>query len=241
MANTKHQIIVYLERNKLHLLGNNIQSVIDWEIAPDLIADLEVLKPTELENMIKARLLEQKIEPSPVALILSPDIYFEKDVDPLQPTQTFLDAVPFEHLASATFSFEKKSKLVATNQDLLEVISHAFESAGFQIAAIVPVFLLKQFAVQVDLSAGLTHKNGEAILKNFETLKEYSLFSHHEVFSQTSDTIQQNTSPAKSNRTRVIVMVVIFVTLIGVLIFLVIQNGKTTSSGPQKSISKNTP
>lgn len=223
MANTKSQLIVYVERNRLHLVGSSLQSPVVWDIPPNLVSDIEVLNSQGFQDMIKARLLEQKLQPSPLALILSPDIYYEKDIDPLQPPQAFLEAVPFEHLASATFSFEKKSKLIATNQDLLESITHAFESAGFMIAAIVPIFLLKQFGIEP--AHGLDAKSGEAMLKNFEALKPYSLFSHHEVFSQQSETTQ-NTSQPKSGSKRAIILVVIFVVLISILIFMLLQSGK---------------
>ena len=238
MANTKNQLVVYVKRNSLHLVGAHLQEPLVWDIPLSLLADLEILNPPGFEDMIKARLLEQKFTPAPVALILSPEIYYEKDIDPMQPTQNFLDAVPFEHLASATFSIEKKSKIVATNQDLIESISHAFDSTGFTTEAIVPVFLLKQFGV--DLTHGLDHNNGIVILKNFETLKTYSLFSHHEVFSQPTD-ITPNTAPRKSNRTRVIALTAVFLLLISVLVFLLVQNGKNNSPGLQKSTSKNTP
>lgn len=223
MTNVRKQIVVYVERNRLSLVGSHLQAVTSWDVPLDFIADLEVLKPVELENMIKARLLEQKIEPTQVALILSPDIYYEKDINPAEPPQSFLEAVPFEHLASATFSFEKKSKLIATNQDLLESITRAFESAGFTLAAIVPIFLLKQFGIEP--TQGFDGKSGEVILKNFESLRPYSLFSHHEVFSQQSETTQ-NTSQPKSGSKRAIILVAIFVVLISILVFMVIQSGR---------------
>lgn len=241
MAQTKRPLIIYFERQRLYLIGSSLQKETIWDIPQDLLSDLEVLKPTDFENFIKARLLEAKIEPVQAAFILSEAVYFEKDIPPEQSqlAHDFLDNVPFEHLATATFTLEKSTRIIATNQELLGSIQSAFSAAGFMIIAIVPSFLLTQFGV--DLKQGFDSQKVGGLFSHFEALKAYSLFPQQEIIPQQGNTVSQ--TPKKSGSNRVILLVGIFAVLIAILIALIVVQGNqnTPPLRPASKIIKNTP
>jgi len=248
MTTAKYPLIIYLKRNTIHVIGSTLPNPVTWDIPTTQIADLEVLKLMDFENFIKAHILELKIEPVQTALILSEETYFEKEIPfPTQPihedtakmTRDFFENAPFEHLSTATFTLEKSSKIIATNQELLAAIQSAFESAGFLIIAIVPAFLVAQF--NVDLKQGLDQKQAGVLFQHFEALKAYSLFPHQDILISP----EENSSPTvkKPGGNRIIILVGIFVILIGVLVALIFiqsqQNAATLR--PSKNTIKHTP
>jgi len=139
---------------------------------------LEVMNPDELSRELLAFVQKNQVGASPLVIVLSPAVYFDK-VYPgtIPPTgdemQKFVDKVPFSSVSSKLFKIQKGFRLVIINRDFYEAIHASFESAGFNILAVVPGFVLEPLGVKSDFDAQACH----LVLKRLDLVMANSFIS----------------------------------------------------------------
>jgi hypothetical protein len=111
-------------------------------------------------------------------MILAENICLDKDLpktkeNGVDHVKNFLDNVPFENIISGTFTYGQSTKVIAANEDLCRSIAFAFEQKGFQVADIVPAFVMSQYGA--DFRSGFTQEAARAAIKNAASLRQFTL------------------------------------------------------------------
>lgn len=136
--------IIYLGKNGLSLYDEKTKGIFQLNFKSEIAKDLEIINPDQLNLNIKSLVASNKITPSALIMVVSHNMFFEKDILPLPKeqqeieTQKFLDNVPFETISSKTFQSAKTNKIVAANGHFIELIKKAFETLGFTITIAIP-------------------------------------------------------------------------------------------------------
>jgi hypothetical protein len=222
--------IIFLERDKIYYYDSSLPNVLTFPFTPDTISDLEVINPQSLTLQIKSFIDNNKISPSQALIVLSPNVYFEKDF-PDSPEfhqdselQKYVDTFPFENVSTKIYQLATGSKLLAVNSDLYQNIKSAFEKAGFLIEAIVPIFILGK---DITIAGQLDESCAKTILERFDLAKQNSLSIHQDLFSKNQN--PKDKKDKKDDNRMLIFLLPILFTLIIVLVILYYK----TSATPQ--------
>jgi len=191
-----------------------------------------------------------KIVPSSLAVILSDDVIYIKDLaGPIQKpvsapvsvpapkieatedkehkdeVENFLENIPFEEILARVIKTGNINRIVAVNRDLAMTIVDAFMAKGSTIDSITPGFMYGQ---NVNFTKGLTSDNLKVILGNVEILRSGNLLTDQEKMIIGRDIRSEMETPAaivekkKQNRTQYILagIFVILLIILGVVYFL---------------------
>lgn len=221
----KQKGLLFLDKNLLYLYTENMFSPIRLDFSPTIVKDLEVLDLDEFTNKITSFIEQYRIDPAQLVIILSPSVYFEKEI--VNPPgnqqeaeiQSFLDNVPFENVTSKLFQEEKGYLIIAVNGDLYAVFKKVFEKRGFFIEAVVPDFMAteQRGAVQVfDLQVA------KSILKKFDTLKELSIDILYVPEEKTEEGESERAFKI-GKKAALPILVTIFILLVAIFLFLLVK------------------
>jgi hypothetical protein len=191
-----------------------------------------------------------KIVPSSLAIILSDDVIYIKDLaGPVQKpvlapgsapapkieatedkehkdeVENFLENIPFEEILARVIKTGNINRIVAVNRDLVMTTVDAFTVKGSTIDSITPGFMYGQ---NVNFTKGLTSDNLKAILGNVEILRLGNLLTDQEKMIIGRDIRSELESPSaivekkKQNLTQYILagIFVILLIVLGVVYFL---------------------
>ncbi|MCJ7740759.1 hypothetical protein MUP32_05625 [Candidatus Microgenomates bacterium] len=222
--------VIFLQRDKINYYDNSLPGVLTLSFTPDIIKDLEVINPPSLHLHIKSFIDNNKISPSQTLIVLSTNVYFEKDF-PDSPEfhqdselQKYIDTFPFENVSTKIYKLATGSKLLATNSDLYQNIKSAFEKTGFIIEAVVPIIVLGK---DVAIADKLDEFSAKTILERFDLAKQNSLSIHQDLFSQNQNP-KDKKGKKDDNLTLIFLLPVLFILII-VLVILYFR----TSPAPQ--------
>lgn len=189
MLSKNHPIILFIDRNGFSLYQDILTNIPKFNFTPDLISNLDVVNKEQFVNLIATFIQINKIVGSSLAVILSDNVIYVKDlVSPVQkPTldqglhkdeaQNFLENIPFEEVLAKIIKTGNVGRIVAVNKDLVMTIVDTFVSKGSAIEAITPSFMYGQSA---DFTQGLNLDNVRVILGNTETLRLGNLLTDQE-------------------------------------------------------------
>lgn len=272
MTIKEHPIIIFLDRNGFLLYQDELSNVWQFPFSQDLVQNLDVINKLQLVNSIGSFIQTNKLIPSSLIIILADSVIFQKSLS-LQKNQedglpqedktinksqidfsikeqqekeikNFLDSVPFEEILAKLIN---NTRLVATNKDLLEGVTHPFRKMGCHVEAIVPAFMYQQY---IDFSQGLSQNIAKIVLQQGDLLKLGNMLTNQQAVEskQDSNDQPQNVPKEKPNNTRQFVLIAIFVFLIIVLVivYLISRTPQTPSSGenvlqPSESQSNTAP
>lgn len=155
--NTNKDLIIFLAPGKLYLSDDN--RILQFEIPSSAVKDLDVVNKSSLQDTLNAFLAANKIEPSAITFVISETACFSKDIYisdqakiDSEATQ-FLDAVPFNYLASKVYKIGQGARVIAVNRDLVDSIYEVFETKGFPLFAIVPAAIFPQEGTKRELDS----------------------------------------------------------------------------------------
>lgn len=228
--------IFYIDATKAYFYGSNSAAVLQIEIPEDTMSYSDVVNKDKFYQLIQTLVTTNKIEPVPLLILFSPYATYEKDAVGKTPEeintdlQQFVDAVPYERVLSRIYKLQDKTKVVAVNKDMYEVIKHAFEKVRFSIVAVVTLPLLQQ--VLPDIGKNL---NLEIVANKFEPIKQYSLITLEEI-NNPGKASQQQTEQSKINPLRLFGLIGVFVILMGVLIVMFVA---TMQPAPKPATQQN--
>lgn len=228
----KRQLAVfYIDANKAYFYGSNAKSLLQVELPPDVIAYMDILNKEKFYQLIQALVTTNKIEAVPLLILFSPYATYEKDLTGKSPediateTQQFLSSVPYERVLSKVYKLQDKSKVIALNQDLYEAIKYGFEKLNFPTVSVVSLLLLQQVMPELGTTLNL-----ELIAGKFESIKQYSLITPEEI-NNAAKVNQQAGESNKPNPLRLYGLIGVFVVLLGVLAFMIVNTMQ-----PQKTV-----
>ena len=146
--------VVDLDRDKLVFCDNLSGTTFAFAYPPGAFKDMEVLNREELDTKLRTFITDKKLSPTNLVFVLSPTVYFSKDLPHLSEeertnqTHKFLDMVPFSSVSSKMFHLGNDYKLVAINRDFYDTIRRTFELLGFSVQAVIPSFILGSMGVK---------------------------------------------------------------------------------------------
>lgn len=256
MLSRNHPIILFIDRNGFSLYQDILTNIPKFNFTPDLVSNLDVVSKEQFASLIATFIQINKIVGSSLAVILSDNVIYVKDLaSPVQkPTvvqdlhkdevQNFLENIPFEEVLAKIIKAGDVGRIVAVNKDLVMTIIDAFASKGSTIETITPSFMYGQSA---NFTEGLNLDNVGVILANTETLRLGNLLTDQEkmIPSQNLESERKNppagVKPDLTNGTkkpqnlRQYILVGIFVTFL-VILAVVYLNLGVSQTPPVKKV-----
>lgn len=212
---------LYLDKNGFYFYETGLTLVVSLAFLSTSVRDMDVVNGSSLINQIKSFVDQYQLAPASIAVILSPNITFEKDFMNLgreavkEGVDKFLDTVPFESALSKEYAIEKGVKVIAANDDIYRELKLGFEKCFFSIDSVIPYQMLGQDQA---LIRNLTTENATQLLKRVDHLKQFNMIS-----VERNKTITQNIPEkkgavqSKKPKVRLYAMIGIFVALFAIL------------------------
>lgn len=228
----KQIIVCYIDNDKALIYQSTIGSISQINFPLDVISDRELTSREKFEQLIESFLETNKLGKGNVIFIYAPNVTIEKDFpDELagnknEEIQKFIDMIPFEEVLSKIYKLNKKTKVVAINQEIYESIKNIFEKKNFLVLGIIPSTVLQETVAELSMNIDLAF-----IANKIYSLKQYSMVNDGELNNQNA----KEKSGFKKQNIRTYVLIIVFVILLFILVILVI-----TKLFPKNS-SKNLP
>jgi hypothetical protein len=199
--------------------GTTILSV---NFPPKAVVDLEVVDRPAIENLLKSFITEHHVAPSAVIIVLSASVYLSEDFTDNKEISDdmrneFISTVPFEEYTVKQYKIEKGYRLVSVSKTLYELMRQTLEKNNFQIAGVIPEFVLGTQSTKRWLDEDMAR----AVIKSVDTIKDYNLLSAEEVTEQAREKHQVFMTKNK----RAMILGGVFFFLILILIVLIIKQG----------------
>ncbi len=235
----KQSGVIYLDRSGFAFYEKALPKILTFPFQPATVTNLDVLDKEILNTQIKEFISLNKIKPATLIIILSTGVLFEKILPETQEQQKldevkkFLENMPFENVSTITYKLEKGYRIIAMNRDFYDTIKRSFETEGFTIGAVIPVFSLGK---DIDLSRGMSGETGKLILKKFESVRPENYVIHRDEKEETDE--NRIVTFGKKNK-RLSVLLVVFALLFIALIAFII-NGMTQKPNKNTTGIKNT-
>lgn len=235
--------IIYLNKNGLTLYDDKTKRIFQLNFKPEIVKDLEIVNLDQLNLHIKSLIDSNKIAPNPAVMIVSRNMFFEKDFPPLTKeqqaieTQKFLDNVPFETIRSNILQSAKIYKVVATNGHFIDGVKKAFEALGFTITIAIPSMA---FGI---LDEGLNQGTIKLIFSKYASLKQHNLLnagaeinSHLSQKELEGDVGEKNNGKNNKKNLIAIGVFVLLIIILSIIVFFVLSS---QNSSPKKTSSTN--
>jgi hypothetical protein len=237
--------LLYLAKNSIALYDEKTKGIFRLNFLPLVVKDLEIINRDQLGLNIKTLVESNKIIPSALIMVVSNNMFFEKDFPPLSKeqqvieTQKFLDNIPFEDIVSKAFGTEKVYKIVAANGHFIESIRKAFEALGFAINIAIPAIAFGNIGEE------LNQVTIKIIFSKYPALKQYNLLKNEPVIKQQPSQQEpegekhDETNNEKNNKKNLIAIgvFVLLIIIISIVVFFVLSS---QSSSPKKTGIANT-
>ncbi len=243
MPENKTFAVIYLDTQYFDYYALHFQTPLRFTFTTDTVGHMDVLSIDKLIGQLTSFITNYKLPPSSILLILSDRMLFCKEINLIAPDSSeaeevklFLDMVPFEHVLSKVYRLDRKIIVAATNQDFIDVFTHAFKVSS-QIEVCVPTFLLgKEF----NLEKGLSKEYARLLIEKLNSIRMWTMPLDHDYIEvpvktseskshldntreeadrQSSD-VQKSSKP---NKIRMYAMLGVFFVLILVFVFIVVQ------------------
>lgn len=220
-SNKEERVIIYFDRGSISFYRSNAP-VVKVEFTADIVRDLEIKDRQKLNEQIKLFVESNKLPPSRALLVISPNVTFEKDLPETlkgkdDEVKRYVDSVPFESVAYEVFKQNKITRVFVVNRDLIESVRGAFGMQKIVVEAAVPASLIGE---PIALDKGFTQETGNAFLKRYVNLKQYTLFGIQPAVKEdgTSNSTQDQAQSTKKRKIAYIAIFAIGISfLVGVL------------------------
>ncbi|MCL4338332.1 LytR C-terminal domain-containing protein [Patescibacteria group bacterium] len=231
--------IVYLNRQQLIFFGSTITSPIKLDIPETVVHNMEIINRDEFNILIKAFIEFYKIMPSRLIVVISHDIYFEKDFPHLKENvvsdnmQQFLDMIPFENIASRLYHLETISKIIAGNKEVYSSIKMAFEAKGFAIEAIIPEFILEKY---IDMKNGINAEVFKSMIDKFDYFKAENMSDTKEEIVPKQSLESKPTDNQENPNKNLPFLIGLFAILVIALLILLLKSSSTLVPSVKKTL-----
>lgn len=233
-------LVIFLDRERFDVYESVNGNIFSFPFSTNIINGLELLNPSEFQNQVSVFIDQNQINPADIIMIVSARSLFEKDIYTTgmeqeqidEASKNFLSTVPFDLIYSKTIPFQGGIRISATNRTLCDGINYAFEKKGSSINAIIPYESLGE---EFSTITSLDINSATYVVKNFDSLKSQA-FSDEEkekkvqnpkTESQVKNATQINSSSIvtteKPSKTRIYLLGGVFVILIGILAYLILN------------------
>jgi len=218
----KRQLAVaYIDVNKIIFYVKDTRNNLQLDLPSDVVSDLEVVGRDKFDQLIDTFFQTDSLKniEFDVILIFSQGTTFEKDFEDdatkvkYEEIQKFLDMVPFEDILSNTYKINKKTKSVAVNKVLYDILHQALERNKAYVIMVISVAVLvetnPEFANNLDLAL---------IAARADSLKQYGLT---DIVEGGIEREQKNSIGIRRKDVRLYVFLGIFALLFIILLMLI--------------------
>lgn len=211
----KQNGVIWLDKTGLSVYLDNKQ-FLRLNFTPDSFNNLEIVDRVKLENLVVEFIKKNNLNYLSFILIMTSDVLFEKDwVMPQTEVQKkeeidFVDSIPFENTIIHTWIMDNRKKLIATNQDFIFFIGKFFEKNNGHLIGAFPYSLF---------GANVRNESVKEIWKAVNNFKHDNLV---EISNSQLPIKLNNDGVDKSDKKKSSLpfLILIFVVLLGVLVFL---------------------
>ena len=183
--NSKRGIILYLDDRSLGVLDEGGNSLLTIDFPPNIIFAQEVVDPLGLKKLLEKSFQEINLGNLRAVILLDGGILYTKilktnDPDLNSKLENFFNKIPFspEHLGKKVLNNNKDKVLIATNLNLVEIITETFQKRGCKVLATLPAPVF-----DINAKSDLSQKD----LKIFKNLQELMFANFLNVKPQEQD------------------------------------------------------
>lgn len=232
----KSKLLLYVNRQKLIFASTNFPNPFTLEFPANTAKDLEIIDTDYFGTILINFLKLHNILPSEAILILSPEVYFHKSLilsvdsgEKQKQIESFTDFIPFKNLYVKDYFLKNQNHLIAINKFFYEPILRSLKDNGFIITSIIPEVILDLFDIKL---ADFLPKDVKDIYSQNKSFKDYSMLPVLDIQKISTTQVVK----FKEDKTKTIILVVIFVILLLVFISLKLFLPKFFS--PPKPVAK---
>jgi len=230
--------LILLGKSSLSLYDDHTKRIIQLNFKPEIVKDIEIINPEQFGQYLKSFVSTNKITPSPLIMIVSHNMFFEKEFPALTKeqqtieTQKFLDNIPFEVVASTAFGTEKTFKIIATNGYFIEEVRNALRSLGFAINIALPSILFGNIGIDLNQATIKIIYSKYPSLKQYNLLKEESAVKTQSLEIEPTEEKQDRENIKKINKKNLITIgvFVLFIVVLFVIVFIVLSSQSTSGA-----------
>lgn len=149
--------LIYLEKNRLFFFDG--EKIFKLDFPPETIKDIDILNEDQVLNILFDFIDKINTAPSRFLFVLSESVIFSEETmqtDPVKleaETQNFIGVVPFDSVMEKNYQDGKGIRMIATNAELVDLISDAFEKKGFARDGVVPAMVFGAIETKKGLDA----------------------------------------------------------------------------------------
>ena len=214
----KQNGVIWFDKTGLSIYLEN-KPFLRLNFTPDVFSNLEIIDKIKLETLIRTFIKQNNLNYLSFILIITADILFEKDwLLPQTEVQKkeeidFIESIPFENTITHSWVKDNKKKLIAANQDNINILSDIFKKDNGLLVGVFPYSLF---------GANIRNESVKEIWKNLNILKQDNLINVDSNLAPLKTVVNKQTK-AISDKSLVPLLIVIFVVLIGLLVFLMLR------------------
>ncbi len=224
--------ILFVDSNRLLFYSKGATATYQIKLNPDIFVDLEVINREKFEHLIDNFFQVPSIKGKEfdITIIFSQRTTFETELTSanskaeFEETQRFLDMVPFEEVLNNSYRINKKTKIVAINKILYNILKLALEKNKAHVVVLLPMGVLatanSELASKIDFPL---------IESKLESFMQYSIVDLGEMGLGGE---VPNAIGIKRKDVRLYILVIVLIGLFAVLIFLIY----TTFIAPPKRV-----
>jgi hypothetical protein len=234
----KEVLVVYVDSNRILFYTKKASKTLQLNLLADVICDLEVVNREKLEHLIDSffQLPNFKGQEFDATVIFSQNSTFEKELTStnskaeFEETQKFLDMVPFEEVLNNSYRINKKTKIVAANKVLYNILKQIFEKNKAHVLLVLPMTVL--VTANPELAKKIDFPFIEGKLESF---KQYSLIDFEEMGLGGEVT---NSMGIKKKDVRLYALIIVMIILFLVMIFLIYTTFIAVPKTPKSNVSQ---
>lgn len=220
----KQQALLFLDRNGFYFYMPGMENVATCVFPENILKDLEVVDPLGMENQIKMFVSQWGIPSVDIAMVLSSNIIFEKQIvsgsGELEEINKFLESIPFERFEKIVTVEGGNKKIFAVNKNLTYGIEASFVKLKSYVSVILPYYPLASLIQTIPLDV----TTAVSVLKKVNDLKSYNMKHIDEVRIQKpateTSTGSSLTPPSKPSKKRMYLLGGVFAVLIIVMVIM---------------------
>lgn len=165
--------VLYLEKNKLSFFDGNKLSKLDFNA--ELIRDFEIINEDLFTKTIFKFIDDSKFNAGKFLMVLGESAIFVAGSD-----EKNILYIPYNNVLSKKYQSREGESVIATNKDVVDVLTNCFLEKGFGRDEIVPAMIFGQ----IDLRSGLTMELAQFMIKNQNMATGKSMLDPIPILSQ---------------------------------------------------------
>ena len=232
----RESCVVYIDTNKILFYTKDAKNVLQLDLPLEVVSDLEIVNREKFEQLVDNffQTPSFKGKEFDCVLVFSQNTTFEKELIDnnskieSEETQKFLDMVPFEDILSNSYKINRKTKIVAVNKILYDIVRQSFEKNKVHICLVLPMTVLSATNTDLVNKIDLSYIEGK-----LESFRQYSIIDLNEMGLGGEVT---NVIGIKKKDVRLYVLLGVFVLLLLILFVLVYTTFFSTPNITKKRV-----